>query len=83
MAVYCGVKCYALIFGYVGINAGYRYSNIVYLQVVFFLLMSTVFFNYRPRVRSALGINKIFFPVSCGTYWYFTSYFAMFYSFFL
>ena len=81
-AAYCGVNCYALISGYVGINAGYRYGNIIYLwlQVVFFQLMSTVFFLItRPESVVRWGLIRSFFPVSCGTYWYFTSYFAMFF----
>ena len=41
---YCAVNCYALISGFVGTKAKYRYTNIVmlWLQVVFYTIIITV-----------------------------------------
>ena len=82
IAAYSSVNCYALISGYVGINARYRYSNLalLWLRVVFYTVGITLFFFL--VVPGATGIKELiqsFFPVTYGDYWYFTSYFALFY----
>ncbi len=82
IAAYSSVNCYALISGYVGINARYRYSNLalLWLRVVFHTVGITLFFFL--VVPGATGIKELiqsFFPVTYGDYWYFTSYFALFF----
>lgn len=80
-AAYCAVNCYALISGYVGIKAKYRYSSIImlWLQVVFYtILITALFFVLNP---DSVGIKEIVtavLPVTRYTYWYFTAYFGLF-----
>lgn len=80
-ATFCAVNCYALISGFVGINAKHRYSNIVllWIRVVFYLaIISCVFKFIFPE---SFGIKKIimsFFPIMTNQYWFFTSYFILF-----
>ena len=78
---YCGVNCYALISGYVGINARYKYSNIIYLwlQVVFYNLVTTFFSLQNSQSMFWREIVKSFTTILDGRYWYFTAYFAMFF----
>lgn len=81
-ACYCTVNCYALISGYAGINASYKYSNIVllWLRVVFYTVSITVLFGiFMPEVVRATDYIKAFFPVMKSPYWYFTAYFALFF----
>ena len=79
---YCAVNCYALISGYVGINAKYKYSNIVllWLQTIFNTLLITLIFSFFAK---DLVTQNIFwstaFPVSTATYWYLTAYTCMFF----
>ncbi|MBP3457797.1 MAG: acyltransferase family protein [Lachnospiraceae bacterium] len=80
-ACYCTVNCYALISGYAGINASYKYSNIVllWLRVVFYTVSITVLFGiFKPEAVRATDYIKAFFPVMKSPYWYFTAYFALF-----
>lgn len=82
VGAYCAVNCYALVSGYVGAFARFRYSNVLllWLQVVCYSVGITLLF-------SALGIITItppdlidaFFPVCNDRYWYFTAYFCMFF----
>lgn len=80
-AAYCAVNCYALISGYVGIKAKYRYSSIImlWLQVVFYtVLITALFLILNP---DSVGIKEIItavLPVTRYTYWYFTAYFGLF-----
>lgn len=81
-AAYGAVNCYALISGYVGIRAKYRYSNIatLWLQVVFYTVGSTV--AYALIAPSEVGLGRwalAFIPVMSRSYWYFTDYFALFF----
>lgn len=80
-AAYCAVNCYALISGYVGINASYKYSNLclLWLRVVFYTVMITIL--YAVLIPSSVNktlLIKSFFPVMTRQYWYFTAYFCLF-----
>ena len=78
-AAYGAVNCYALISGYVGIRAKYRYSNIatLWLQVVFYTVGMTVVHALIAPSEVGLGSWALsFIPVMGRSYWYFTYYFA-------
>lgn len=82
IAAYCAVNCYALISGYVGIYAKYKYQNIIilWLRVVFYTLAITlIFFVFVPDAVVAKDWVKAILPVTGGYYWYFSSYFALFF----
>ncbi len=82
IAVYCGANCYALISGYVGVKAKTKYANIIYLylQVVFYLLVSGVLFYYlKPGSMETKYLVERLMPVHYNYYWYFTAYFGMFF----
>lgn len=81
-ATFCAVNCYALISGYVGVNAKHKYAGIVnlWLQVAFYSVLITVLFsNFLPQFVTNSEIVKAVFPVSMGQYWYFTAYFCLFF----
>ena len=81
-AAYGAVNCYALISGYVGIRAKYRYSNIatLWLQVVFYTVGMTVVHALIAPSEVGLGSWALsFIPVMGRSYWYFTYYFALFF----
>ena len=80
-ATFYAVNCYALISGFVGINAKHRYSNIVllWIRVVLYLAIFSCVFKF--IFPESFGIKKIimsFFPIMTNQYWYFTSYFILF-----
>lgn len=80
-ATFCAVNCYALISGFVGLNARHRYSNIVllWIRVVLYLAIFSCVFKF--IFPESFGIKKIimsFFPIMTNQYWYFTSYFILF-----
>lgn len=82
IAAYCAVNCYALISGYVGVHAKFKYSNIVvlWLQVAFYTILITVFFGiFVPGSVSVKQVIMAVFPVMFYQYWYFTAYFCMFF----
>lgn len=81
-ACYCTVNCYALISGYAGINASYKYSSIIllWLRVVFYTVTITVLFGiFMPEAVGRSDYLKAFFPVMKSPYWYFTAYFCLFF----
>lgn len=74
---YCAVNCFALISGYVGVDSKFKYRRIVpiWLQVVFYCLIFTVFFMYlKPDLltnKALLGSNPYYTaltPVIHNTY---------------
>ncbi len=82
IAAYCAVNCYALISGYVGIHAKYKYSNIVmlWLQVFFYTgLITLLFSHFEPDMVGETQIWNAFFPAVKSEYWYFSAYFGMFF----
>lgn len=80
-AVFCAVDVYALISGYVWVNAKYRYRNIIelWLQVLFYsVLITALFAVFRPSSVSFVVWLKALFPMMFQQYWYFSCYFALF-----
>lgn len=81
IAAYCAVDCYALISGYAGAAARYRYTSfaVLWLRVVFYSLGITALFAVfsSEPVDSAVW-DRSLFPVTRNTYWYFTSYAGLF-----
>lgn len=80
-ATFCAVDVYALISGYVWVNAKYRYRNIIelWLQVLFYTVSITALFSiFLPSSVSLKEWIKALFPVMFNQYWYFSSYFALF-----
>ena len=62
--VFCSVNCYALISGYVGINAKYKYTNLIliWLRTLFYAILITLLFAvFVPdKVDSRMWLNGIF-----------------------
>lgn len=80
-AAFCAVDVYALVSGYVWVNAKYRYRNLIelWLQVLFYTVSITILFCiFVPSSVSAIEWLKAFFPVMFSQYWYFSSYVALF-----
>lgn len=81
MIAYVSVNCYALISGYVGIEAKYKYTNIVVLlvRVLYHTLMITLLFSifYKCDVNKLVWLNAMF-PVLRNQYWYLNAYVALF-----
>lgn len=78
--VYCAVNCFALISGFVGYGAEYKYANLIYLylQVVFYTVtVSCIFAIGKPGSVGIKDFIKAILPFD--TYWYFTAYFCMFF----
>lgn len=81
-AAFCAVNCYALISGYVGIDAKYKISNIIklWLQVAYYTVgMTVVAFLIDKTLIVEGDWQAAFFPVLTKNYWYFTAYFCMFF----
>ncbi len=79
---FCAVNCYALISGYVCLNARHKYAGIVnlWLQVAFYSVLITFLCGkLHPEWLSAEVWKKAFFPMTMGQYWYFTAYFLLFF----
>ena len=82
IGVFCAVNCYALISGFVGIDAKYKISNLfwLWLRVAFYSILITIgAWLIKPGLVTKEDIIKSFFPVMTRPYWYFTSYFALFF----
>ena len=82
VASYCAVNCYAMVTGYVYVNARYRYSRIfeLWLQVVFYsVLIYLVVIIFIPGEFDILIFLQTFFPAKFSQYWYFTAYFCIFF----
>lgn len=80
IAAYCAVNCYALISGYVGVKARFRYANVVslWLQVAFYAVgITAVFAVLRPDQIGLSDIARSVTPVGSHFYWYYTSYFCI------
>ena len=80
-AAFCAVDVYALISGYVWVNAKYRYRNLIelWMQVFFYtVLITALFWLFVPNSVSAIEWLKAIFPVMFNQYWYFSSYVALF-----
>lgn len=80
ISCYCAVNIYALISGYVGYGRKYKISNglYLYLQVVFYLLISTFIFQVcNQQIISLKTMIICFFPYAYNIYWYYTAYFCL------
>lgn len=77
--VYGAVNCYALISGYVGANAGYKYSKIanIWLQVFFYTFGITLVFYLLGYPITLENWRHAFLPIVSGEYWYMTAYFGL------
>lgn len=85
IAFYCSVNCFALISGYVGLNAKHKWKNIVSLsiQTLFYCLLFTLiyigvtFFNNEKI--DFLFVLKSLIPQLSARYWYFSAYFCLYF----
>lgn len=82
IGAFCAVNCYGLISGYVGINAKYRYTNLImlWLQVLLYSLASALI--CRLQNPASVGFSELLdaaFPMMKGTFWYFTAYSGLFF----
>ena len=76
-----GVSCFALISGYVGVNAPYRYSTLAvqWLKVMAYSAGFTLLaFAFAPESVGVPALLASFFPTLNKTYWYFTAYVGCF-----
>ena len=83
IAAMCAVNCYGLISGYVGYQSKFRLSNILLLWVQVFLYsvgIGLLFYVIRPDLVSIVDVKCSVLPVLFGQYWYFTAYFALFFT---
>ena len=79
---YCAVNCYALITGYVMVNSKFKYKKIFYLwlDVLFWRLLLTFIMNFMfPDLVGKKDFLYSVFNVMFNSYWYFSSYFALFF----
>ncbi len=78
---YCSVDCYGLISGYVGVNSRFRPARFLELWfLVFFyqVLITGGFVLFAPHLVTSKNLYQTLFPVSWGTYWYFSAYAGLF-----
>ena len=80
ITAYCGVDCYALISGYIGIEGKYKYSNIIYLwlQVEFYSLIIFLIFQIINKDFDSDKFKENALPVTYERWWYFTAYVGLF-----
>lgn len=79
---YCGVNCFALISGYVGIEADFKFSRIVmsWLRVIWYSITLNIVLAVFLDVKIDMYLwMTALFPVSMTAYWYFTQYFRMYF----
>lgn len=82
IACLCAVNCYALISGFVGINAKYNYKRLIYiwLQVVFYSFgIYLIFCCCGWASFKKYDILYYLFPVMHAHYWYVSAYFGLFF----
>lgn len=81
-AAYCAVNVYALISGYVGVRARFRWSRIIplWLTVLFYsvLIYAAVRIWQPDWLNSGYSLRLVLLPASSGEYWYFTAYVGVF-----
>lgn len=78
---YCAVNCFAIISGYVMLNAKTKISKItgLWFQVAFYTVIITVLaFIISPENISIIDVIKSFFPISTKHFWYISAYFGMY-----
>ena len=78
----CAVDCFALISGYVGSTAKFRWSRVgnLWLGIVFYtLLLTALFAVWMPEVVSKRTWFGAIFPITSNQYWFMTAYVGMFF----
>ena len=78
----CAVDCFALISGYVGSTAKFRWSRVgnLWLGIVFYtLLLTALFAVWMPEVVSRRTWFGAIFPITSNQYWFMTAYVGMFF----
>ena len=71
----CAVDCFALISGYVGSTAKFRWSRVgnLWLGIVFYtLLLTALFAVWMPEVVSRRTWFGAIFPITSNQYWFMT-----------
>lgn len=79
----CAVNCYGLISGYVGYRSKWRLSSIANLWLQVFLYSAgfgVIFYLLMPDAVGLKALVKLCLPVLMQRYWYFTAYFALFFT---
>ena len=79
--VLCGVNCFGMISGYVGVNSRFKVSKglKLWLQVFFYMLSITVlFYIFKPSAVIPVMWLRAFLPVTLKQYWYVSAYFIVF-----
>lgn len=79
--VYCAVNGYALISGYVHIDAKYKISSLVmlWLQTIFYTIgIMIMAWLINPDLFFVDDLWDACFPISRGTYWYLSAYVGLF-----
>lgn len=82
---YCGVNCFAIVSGYLGLNAKHKYSSIIMLWLQVFSigltinLINSAYLIYMGQSPNWMLLIKSFFPILSGQNWYFSAYFCLFF----
>jgi len=82
---FCGVNCFAIVSGYLGLNAKHKYSSIIMLWLqVFFIGITINILNNLYLIGIGQSPNwtlliKSFFPILSSQNWYFSAYFCLFF----
>lgn len=79
---FCAVNCFALITGYVMVDRQIKLKNLIQLwfQILFYsLLISGLFFVFRPETRTLSEVIAAFLPISTKQWWYISAYFLLFF----
>jgi len=82
---FCGVNCFAIASGYLGLNAKHKYSSIIMLWLqVFFIgviinLISSAYSVYMGQSPNWTLLIKSCFPIFTEQNWYFSAYFCLFF----
>lgn len=83
IAAMCAVNCYGLISGYVGYRSKWRLSSIANLWLQVFCYSAgfgVLFYVLLPGAVGLKDLAKLCLPVLMQRYWYFTAYFALFFT---
>lgn len=83
IAAMCAVNCYGIISGYVGWRSKFKLSGIITLWLQVFLYSAGIglaFCLLKPEAVSFENIKQLCLPVLSKQYWYFTAYFALFFT---
>lgn len=78
---YCAVNCFALISGYVGVTAGFKWSRLakLYCNTAFYTIpFGLLLFLIAPAGVQPLSWTDAVFPITTCQYWYITAYAGMF-----